>query len=164
MLGRSARAAPGYRPGPRAAAATPAARRSRSSDTHRGGLLPSRLRRTASIGLPIFSVDEYCSSPRTSGGDLMDQCSEPARHPISATDDLTNRPGHDLLRPRKLRPGDSLTLGIDHHSRRQQCSPTGGSVISLPLNSQRPRQGHADRHPLGVSPRRHRGRPACPCR
>jgi len=56
----------------------------------------------------------------------MDQCSQPARHPISATDDLTNRPGHDL------------TLGIDHHSRRQQCSPTGGSVISLPLNTKNP--------------------------
>ncbi|MCW2592186.1 MAG: hypothetical protein JWQ86_4613 [Mycobacterium sp.] len=30
---------------------------------------------------------------------------ELARHPISATDDLTNQPGHDLA------------LGIDHHSR-----------------------------------------------
>ena len=56
---------------------------------------------------------------------------------MSATDDLTNRPGHDL------------TLGIDHHSRRQQCSPAGGSVISLSLKNQDPRQGHADRVPLG---------------
>jgi hypothetical protein len=56
---------------------------------------------------------------------------------MSATDDLTNRPGRDL------------TLGVDHHSRQQQCSPTGGSVISLQLNGQNPRQGHADRHPLG---------------
>jgi hypothetical protein len=45
---------------------------------------------------------------------------------MSATDDLTNQPGHDL------------TLGIDHHSRRQQCSPAGGSVISLPLRTKIP--------------------------
>ncbi|WP_231110177.1 hypothetical protein, partial [Mycobacterium avium] len=45
---------------------------------------------------------------------------EPARHPMSAVDDLTNRPGHDL------------TLEIDHRSRRQECSPASGSVISVP--------------------------------
>jgi hypothetical protein len=45
---------------------------------------------------------------------------------MSATDDLTNQPGHDL------------TLGIDYHSRRQQCSPTGGSAISLPLENKDP--------------------------
>jgi len=39
---------------------------------------------------------------------------------MSAAGDLTNRPGHDL------------TLGIDLRSRRYQCSPAGGSVISLP--------------------------------
>src|SRR3954452_10640454 len=33
---------------------------------------------------------------------------KPARHPMSARDDLTNQPGHDL------------DLGIDDHSRRQQ--------------------------------------------
>jgi hypothetical protein len=27
----------------------------------------------------------------------MDQCSKLARHPMSATDDLTNQPGHDLF-------------------------------------------------------------------
>ena len=48
-------------------------------------------------------------------------------------------------------PGHDLTLGIDDHSRRQQCSPVGGSVISLPLENQDPRQGHADRFPLGGS-------------
>ena len=52
----------------------------------------------------------------------MDQCST-ARHPMSATDDLTNRPGHDLA------------LEIDNTSG-AQCSPAGGSVISLPLKNQ----------------------------
>ena len=56
---------------------------------------------------------------------------------MSATDDLTNQPGHDL------------DLGIDYHSRREQCSPVGGSVISVPLENQDPGQGHADRFPLG---------------
>jgi hypothetical protein len=42
---------------------------------------------------------------------------------MSATDDLTNQPGHDLA------------LGIDPHSRSKQCSPAGGSVISLPLKN-----------------------------
>jgi len=49
----------------------------------------------------------------------MDQCSV-ARHPMSATGDLTNRPGHDLH------------LEVDQRSRFSQCSPAGGSVISLP--------------------------------
>jgi hypothetical protein len=60
-----------------------------------------------------------------------------ARHPMSASDDLTNQPGHDLA------------LGIDPRSRVKQCSPVGGSVISLLLKNQSPRQGHADRLPLG---------------
>ena len=58
---------------------------------------------------------------------------------MSATDDLTNQPGHDL------------GLGIDQHSRSSQCSPAGGSVISLPLKNQEPRQGHADQFPLGAA-------------
>lgn len=45
---------------------------------------------------------------------------------MSATDDLTNRPGHNLA------------VGIDHLSRRKQCSPASGSVISLPLKNQGP--------------------------
>jgi len=45
---------------------------------------------------------------------------------MSATDDLTNRPGHDLA------------LGIGNRSRAKGCSPAGGSVISLPLNNQDP--------------------------
>jgi len=48
----------------------------------------------------------------------MDQCSV-ARHPISATGDLTNRLGHDLQ------------LGIDKHPRFSLCSPAGGSVNSV---------------------------------
>ena len=47
---------------------------------------------------------------------------ESARHPMSAADDLTNQPGHDL------------DLGIDDRSRARQYSPDGGSAISLPLN------------------------------
>src|SRR6476660_4598355 len=39
---------------------------------------------------------------------------------VSATGDLTNRPGHDLH------------LEVDQRSRFSQCSPAGGSVISLP--------------------------------
>ena len=57
---------------------------------------------------------------------------------MSATDDLTNQPGHDLA------------LGIGNRSRSQGCSPASGSVISLPLNNQDPRQGHADPIPLGA--------------
>jgi hypothetical protein len=45
---------------------------------------------------------------------------------MSATDDLTNQPGHDLA------------LGIDNHSWSKQCSPAGGSMISLPLEDQDP--------------------------
>jgi len=39
---------------------------------------------------------------------------------MSATGDLTNRPGHDLH------------LEVDQRPRFSQCSPAGGSVISLP--------------------------------
>ena len=67
----------------------------------------------------------------------MDQCSNPARHPISATGDPTNRPGHDRH------------LGIDPHSRFSKCSPAGGSVISLPRQGPKSRQRRADRFPLG---------------
>lgn len=76
-----------------------------------------------------------CSSRRAPGGDLMDQCSV-ARHPISATGDLTNQPGHDL------------TLGIDNHSRFKQCSPAGGSVTSFP-HLAFTGDGITDPHPLG---------------
>ena len=65
----------------------------------------------------------------------MDQCSV-ARHPISATGDLTNQPGHDL------------TLGIDNHSRFKQCSPAGGSVTSFP-HLAFTGDGITDPHPLG---------------
>ena len=49
----------------------------------------------------------------------MDQCSA-ARHPISATGTLTNRPGRDLA------------LEIDHRFSCEQRSPTGGSENSVP--------------------------------
>ena len=52
------------------------------------------------LRLPWFSWDGTCSSSRASGGVLMDQRST-ARHPVSATDDLTNQ------------QGQNLTLGID---------------------------------------------------
>ena len=67
----------------------------------------------------------------------MDQCSDPARHPISATGDPTNRPGHDLQ------------LGLDPHSRFSECSPASGSVISLPRQGPKSRQRRADRFPSG---------------
>ena len=63
---------------------------------------------------------------------------EPARHPISATGDLTNQPGHDLA------------LGIDHHSRSEKCSPASGSVTSVARPTDQTRQRHADQSPLGV--------------
>src|ERR1700694_2891704 len=85
---------------------------------------------------PNCVVAQPIQSPRPPGGNLMDQCSV-ARHPISATGDLTNRPGHDLH------------LGIDPHSRFSLCSPAGGSVISLPRSKPNPCQEHADRLPLG---------------
>ncbi|WP_235733235.1 aconitase family protein [Mycolicibacterium neoaurum] len=62
-----------------------------------------------------------------------------ARHPISAIGDLTNRPGHDL------------DLGVDDHFRLKQCSPAGGSVISVPLENHDLHQRHADRFPLGFN-------------
>jgi len=71
----------------------------------------------------------------------MDQCS--ARHPISATGDPANRPGHDLQ------------LGIDPHSRFSECSPASGSVISLPRQGPKSRQRRADRFPLGSRRRLH---------
>src|SRR5712675_2035417 len=85
---------------------------------------------------PDYVVVQPIQSQRSPGGNLMDQCSA-ARHPISATGDLTNRPGHDLH------------LGIDQRSRFSRCSPTGGSVISLPRGKRNPGQEHADRFPLG---------------
>jgi hypothetical protein len=51
---------------------------------------------------------------------------QPARHPISAIGDLTNRPGHDLH------------LEIDKRPRFSVCSPAGGSVISLPRSKPNP--------------------------
>jgi hypothetical protein len=56
---------------------------------------------------------------------------------MSATGGLTNRPGHDLH------------LEVDQRHRFSQCSPAGGSVISLPANQPLGRQRHADRFPLG---------------
>jgi len=57
----------------------------------------------------------------------MDQCSA-ARHPISATGTLTNRPGRDLA------------LEVDHRFSYQRRSPTGGSVNSVPrTQEQRPK-------------------------
>ena len=88
---------------------------------------------------PNSVVLQPIQSRRPPGGNLMDQCSA-ARHPISATGDLTNRPGHDLH------------LEIDQRPRFSQCSPAGGSVISLPLSKRNPRQEHADRFPLGSQP------------
>ncbi len=79
-----------------------------------GPVVSNEYRQTRSLA----RCGETCSSRRTPGGNLMDQCSV-ARHPISATGDLTNRPGHDLQ------------LGIDHHPRFSLCSPAGGSVTSL---------------------------------
>ena len=78
-------------------------------------VLSNENRQIASLG----RCGQTCSSPRPPGGYLMDQCSA-ARHPISATGDLTNRPGHDLA------------VGIDTRSRLTKCSPAGGSVISVP--------------------------------
>ncbi|WP_211279785.1 hypothetical protein, partial [Mycobacterium bohemicum] len=60
-----------------------------------------------------------------------------ARHPISATDDLTNRPGHDL------------GLEVKQHSRLKQCSPAGGSVIRIYRPGIKTCQRLADRFPLG---------------
>ena len=80
-----------------------------------GPVVPNENRQIASLG----RCGQTCSSPRAPGGNLMDQCSA-ARHPTSVTDDLTNRPGHDLA------------LGIDQHARFKQCSPVGGSATSLP--------------------------------
>src|SRR5712672_3639824 len=85
---------------------------------------------------PDYVVVQPIQSRRPPGGNLMDQCSA-ARHPISATGNLTNRPGHDLH------------LGIDQHPRFSLCSPAGGSVISLPRSERNPCQEHADRFPLG---------------
>src|ERR1700694_1010561 len=85
---------------------------------------------------PNCVVVQPIQSPRPPGGNLMDQCSV-ARHPISATGDLTNRPGHDLQ------------LEIDQRPRFSLCSPAGGSVISLPRSKPNPCQEHADRFPLG---------------
>src|ERR1700687_6429251 len=85
---------------------------------------------------PNCVVVQPIQSPRPPGGNLMDQCSV-ARHPISATGDLTNRPGHDLQ------------LEIDQRPRVSLCSPAGGSVISLPRSKPNPCQEHADRFPLG---------------
>jgi hypothetical protein len=59
-----------------------------------------------------------------------------ARHPISATGDLTNRPGHDL------------SVGINTHPTWAECSLTGGSVISLSPTGPKPRQRRVDRLPL----------------
>jgi hypothetical protein len=81
-------------------------------------------------------VVQPLSSPRTPGDNLMDQCSL-ARHPTRATGGLTNQPGHDL------------ELGVDTHSRVRQCSPAGGSAISLPRAQAKTRQRRADRIPLG---------------
>src|SRR6266403_1446429 len=89
---------------------------------------------------PDYVVVQPIQSRRPPGGNLMDQCSA-ARHPISATGNLANRPGHDLH------------LGIDQHPRFSLCSPAGGSVISLPRSERNPCQEHADRFPLGSQTR-----------
>ena len=44
---------------------------------------------------PNSVVTQYIQSRRTPGGALITVL-EPARHPISTTGDLTNRPGHPL--------------------------------------------------------------------
>ena len=55
-----------------------------------------------------------------------------------------------------------LELGIDHQSRIRQCSPTGGSVISLPRARAKTLQRHADRIPLGsIAPSRGPGPRVC---
>ena len=56
---------------------------------------------------------------------------------MSATDDLTNQPGHCSPRNRQSLQKPRVLTGQR-------------SVISLPLNNQDPRQGHADRIPLGA--------------
>jgi len=81
-------------------------------------------------------VAQPVSSPRITRRQPNGSVLEPARHPISAIGDPSNQSGHDL------------TLGIDHHSRRTKCSPTSGSVISLPRKGPQPNERRADRVPL----------------
>src|SRR5271163_1058203 len=79
-----------------------------------------------------------CSSPRAPGDKLMDQCSA-ARHPISATGTLTNRPGRDLA------------LEVDTRFGYQQRSPTGGSETASPDQGIKDRR-LAVRFPLAIQP------------
>src|SRR3954471_7532420 len=81
-------------------------------------------------------VVDSLSSPRTPGGGLMDQCSYWHDIPSALQATSPNRPGHDLA------------LGIKHHPSQTQCSPAGGSTISVPRPEVQNRQRHADRLPL----------------
>lgn len=65
-----------------------------------GPIISNEYRQLASL----LDVGETCSSPRAPGRQPNGSVLE-ARHPISATGDPTNRPGHDL------------GVGINHHSR-----------------------------------------------
>jgi acyl-CoA synthetase (AMP-forming)/AMP-acid ligase II len=125
-----------------AAAARKAAARPRPSRERRGGFRPSRRLQRSSI--PPRSV-LWCNHFRARGHPATTQwiSARPARHPTRATGGLANRPGHDL------------ELGIDSRSRIRQCSPTSGSVSSLPRVSAIPPQRHADRAPLGSATEGH---------